>query len=81
MVSVTQTATPDLSGQPPVLSTDSVKLPPFWTTNTEAWVEQAEAQFVLRNIIHKESRYFYVISALNAATAVRVLPLLSTLSS
>lgn len=40
--------------------------------NAEARFEQPEAQFVLRNIIHKETKYFYVISALDAATTVRV---------
>lgn len=81
MESATQTATPDLQAITPILSAVSLKLPPFWTNNAEAWFEQAKAQFVLHNIIHKEIRYFYAISALDAATAVRVSPLLPALPS
>lgn len=81
MESATQTTSPDLGRPSPVLSALSVKLPPFWTTNALAWFEQAEAQFVLCNIIHEETRYLYVISTLDAATAVRVSPLFPALTS
>lgn len=70
MDSETQTTLSDPTGPTtPILSAVSVKLPPLWTSNAKAWFEQAEAQFVLRNIFLEETRYFHVISALDAATA------------
>lgn len=58
-----------------------MKLPAFWNANPVAWFAQAEAQFSLRNIHAEETRYWYVISALDSSTSIRVTPLLPTLPS
>ena len=47
----------------------SVKLPTFWTTMAAAWFTQAEAQFGLRGITSDDTRYWHVVSALDAETA------------
>ncbi|MEE4247211.1 MAG: hypothetical protein V2I33_17500 [Kangiellaceae bacterium] len=49
----------------------AVKLPTFWTTNATAWFAQAEAQFQLRNIVQDDTRYYYVVAALDAETSNR----------
>lgn len=54
----------------------AVKLPILWISNLNAWFQQAEAQFVLHNMTTSETRYFYVVSVLDAPTAVRVAPFL-----
>ncbi len=51
----------------------SLKLPDFWEAQATVWFARAEAQFQLRNITADETRFNYVVSALSAATAVRVL--------
>lgn len=53
-----------------------LKLPQFWAEEPQVWFVQAEAQFALRNITVDETKYFYVVSALDQHTARRVLDLL-----
>lgn len=60
----------------PMLVAVAVKLPTFWTVNPKAWFHQVEAQFALCNISLEETKYFYVISSLNMATSIRVVPFL-----
>ena len=55
----------------------AVKLPDFWTTNPEIWFHQAEAQFALRHVVSEETKYYYVLAALDQNTAQRLLDLLS----
>ena len=47
----------------------SVKLPDFWTSNPRAWFIQAEAQFRLRQITVDETKFFYVVQALDRSVA------------
>lgn len=54
----------------------SLKLPQFWSEEPQVWFVQAEAQFALRNIIADDTKYFYVVSALDQSTARRVIDLL-----
>ena len=54
----------------------AVKLPTFWTTSPVAWFAQAEAQFVIRNITADDTKYYYVVAALDSSTATRVVSLL-----
>jgi len=54
----------------------SLKLPPFWAENPAIWFIQAETQFVLRNITVDETKYYHIVSALDHATARRLLDLL-----
>ena len=56
----------------------SMKLPTFWTVQPEVWFVQAEAQFRLRRIDADETRYYYVVAALDQDTAARVLDLVNT---
>ena len=55
----------------------SLKLPTFWTSQPEVWFAQAEAQFNLRRITADDTRYFYVLAALDQQTATRLLDLIS----
>ena len=54
-----------------------MKLPTFWTVQPEVWFVQAEAQFRLRRIETDETRYYYVVAALDQDTATRVLDLVN----
>ena len=54
----------------------SLKLPTFWPANPEVWFQQAEAQFTLRNITADETKYFYVVAALDQDSATRLLDFL-----
>ena len=56
----------------------SLKLPTFWTSQPEVWFAQAEAQFALRGITADETKYYYVIAALDQPTATRLLDLISS---
>ena len=49
----------------------TVKIPPFWTHSPTAWFAQAEAQFVLRKITEDDTKYYYIVAALDSATATR----------
>ena len=55
----------------------SLKLPTFWTFQPEVWFAQAEAQFNLRGITADDTKYFYVLAALNQQTATCLLDLIS----
>ncbi|KAJ8400140.1 hypothetical protein AAFF_G00398340 [Aldrovandia affinis] len=54
----------------------ALKLPEFWQEHAAVWFAQAEAQFALRGITQEDTKYYYVVAALNSSTASRVLSLL-----
>ena len=54
----------------------SLKLPTFWTSQPEVWFAQTEAQFNLRGIVADETKYYYVIAALDQDTASRLIDLI-----
>ena len=54
----------------------SLKLPIFWTSQPQVWFQQAEAQFTIRNITVDNTKYAYVVAALDQDTASRLLDLL-----
>ena len=54
----------------------SLKLPTFWASQPEVWFAQAEAQFRLRKIEVDETKYYYVIAALDQETAARLMDLI-----
>lgn len=56
----------------------TLKLPTFWRGQPEAWFAQASAQFSIRNITADDTKYYYIVSALDAETATRALSILST---
>ena len=43
----------------------SLKLPAFWTSQPKVWFQQSEAQFTLRNITADDTKYYYVVAALD----------------
>ncbi len=57
----------------------SLKLPHFWPQQPEVWFTQAEAQFHTRNITADDTKYYYVVSALDQTTASRLIDLLQQL--
>ena len=54
-----------------------LKLPTFWPEQSKVWFAQAEAQFALRNITTDDTKFNYVVAALDQSTAKRVIDLLS----
>lgn len=50
----------------------SLKLPVFWSTQPKSWFCQAEAQFAIRKISEDETKYYYVIAALDSEVAGRI---------
>ena len=54
----------------------SFKLPSFWTSQPHVWFQQAEAQFTIRKITADETKYAYIVAALDQDTAGRLLDLL-----
>ena len=56
----------------------SLKLPTFWAEHPQVWFKQAEAQFHIRKIMEDETKYYYVVAALDQQTASRITDILST---
>ena len=54
----------------------SFKLPTFWSSQPQVWFAQAEAQFQIRKITADETKYYYVLSALDQDTAACLLDLI-----
>ncbi len=50
----------------------SLKLPIFWPDDVALWFAHIEAQFAIRNITAEDTRYYYVVSALDRETARRL---------
>ena len=48
----------------------------FWTSCPSVWFAQIEAQFSIRNITADDTKYYYVVSAFDFATATRAQSLL-----
>ena len=55
----------------------SIKLPTFWTAQPQVWFQQAEAQFTIRGITADDTKYAYLVAALDQDTASRLLDILS----
>lgn len=43
----------------------------FWMANTQAWFEQAEAQFSFGAVVVEDARYWHMLSSFDTATSVR----------
>lgn len=54
----------------------TIKLPDFWQRNPRPWFQHIEAQFQLRGITQDVTKYFHVVSALDASTTARAMALL-----
>ena len=48
------------------------KLPPFWPEDPDTWIEQVEAQFHLRRVTSDSTKFYYLVAALDPATARRL---------
>ena len=53
-----------------------LKLPVFWADQPRVWLQQAEAQFAVRNVTADNTKYHYVVAALDQATALGVIDVL-----
>lgn len=51
---------------PAEISRVTVKPPPFWKTNPTLWFIQLESQFALANITADETKFHYVVSAMDS---------------
>lgn len=56
----------------------SLKLPKFWTPHARVWFAQTEAEFSLRKITVDQTKFHYVLAALDHDTAERILDLLES---
>ena len=56
----------------------ALKLPVFWTQQPQVWFLQTEAQFSIRKISDDTTKFYYVVSSLDQATASRIVDFLST---
>lgn len=59
----------------------AIKLPPFWTENSDAWFQQTSVQFALCNIMSEETKYFYLLANLNSIATVHVTLMLDPIDS
>lgn len=50
----------------------TIKLPTFWSKEPDVWFIQAESQFTIRGITSDETKYHYLVSALDSVSAGRV---------
>ena len=54
----------------------SLKLPEFCTSHFRVWFQQTEAQFALMQVTADNTKYFYVVAALDQDSAQKVIDLL-----
>ena len=54
----------------------TLKLSEFWTSHPKVRFQQTEAQFALRQVTADNTKYFYVVAALDQDSAQRVIDLL-----
>merc|ERR1712024_77694 len=62
----------------PGIQAASLKLPEFWTDKPEVWFARVESQFGTKQITVDKTKFDYVISSLDNATAGEVEPILKT---
>lgn len=65
----------------PVVSSVSRKMLTFWLLNRDPWFLHAEAQFALRNITVSDTKYYYVVAALDSEISIHVPTLLNSQSN
>lgn len=61
-----------------IINRVAVKPPPFWQQNPVLWFAQLESQFVLAQITADETKYSYVVAALNEDMAAEVQDILAS---
>ncbi|XP_064471611.1 uncharacterized protein LOC135385914 [Ornithodoros turicata] len=57
---------------PPISTTTTLRLPPFWRQNPPSWFRQVETQFQLRHIQSQQSKYFHVLAGLPPEVAAEL---------
>jgi hypothetical protein len=62
----------DAGTPPPAVNAASIKLPEFWTEDPELWFARVEAQFATRDIRSDDTKFHYVVAALDNTTAAEV---------
>ncbi|XP_035981033.1 uncharacterized protein LOC118556803 [Fundulus heteroclitus] len=63
-------------GPPPASFAVAVKIPDFWLHDPQSWFFHVEAQFALRGITLDDTKYHYVVSALDPPSTRRAMSLL-----
>lgn len=58
--------------QRPEVSRVSIKLPPFWKPNVKLWFLQIESQFATCSIVTEETKFHYVMGAIESDVLSRV---------
>ena len=58
--------------QQPTVNAVTIKLPEFWSSSPEVWFARVEAQFGTKIITQDQTKYVYVVSALDFKTAEEV---------
>ena len=66
------TALQGLQPESATVNARAVKLPPFWSGNPEVWFKLVESVFATRKITVQQTKFDYVIQALDNSTAERV---------
>jgi hypothetical protein len=61
----------------PQPGSSSLRLPPFWAENTEAWFAIAEARFRLRNVVDEQVMFDLVVNSLQKESLHPVLDLVT----
>lgn len=77
----------DITGTPPIpprqlraeISRVAVKIPPFWKPNVNLWFMQVESQFVTASITSEETKFHYVLGAIESDVLNQVSDFLTTL--
>lgn len=59
----------EIAQPPPNVSATSVKIPEFWNKSPAVWFARIEAQFSSKAITQDQTKYDYVVSALDVNTA------------
>ena len=62
----------------PRLAAVSVKLPPFWSSDSQLWFAQVQAQFAICRIMSQKTMFDYVIASLAPEFAVEIRDLILT---